>query len=512
MRFANQTATFGVAALLAAQPAMADVTPQQVWDDLDAYLQSFGYEVSATESMAGDTLTVSDLSLRLAIPDANGGLSMAMEQMTFTDTGDGSVRVDLPQSIPISVDVAPEDEESMQMVIDHGLEGFSMLVSGSPGDMTYDYEATRMTLALGSLTVDGEDIPRSAARATLSAGPVDGETQVTVTGEQRHIVQTASLGELAYDIFGRDPEVDGDSENSGMFKGSMSGFAIESDSTVPMGLDTSDMPALLEAGFSVSGRMSYDASESQFSGTEDGKATTGESSSEGGSFEFALSPDGVRYATSAQALNISMTTPEFPFPLSAEMDEMGLSFSAPLSKSDEPQDFSLGLTLAGFTTSDMIWNIFDPGQVLPRDPATIALDLTGKATPYIDFLDPEQVETLEGGDTKPGELNALTLENLQVKAVGAEITGSGAFTFDNSDLETFDGMPAPSGAIDLTVAGANGLIDRLVEMGFIPEEQAMGTRMMMSMFGVPGSEPDTMTSKIEVRENGQVFANGQRIK
>ena len=90
MRFANQTATFGVAALLAAQPAMADVTPQQVWDDLDAYLQSFGYEVSATESMAGDTLTVSDLSLRLAIPDANGGLSMAMEQMTFTDTGDGS--------------------------------------------------------------------------------------------------------------------------------------------------------------------------------------------------------------------------------------------------------------------------------------------------------------------------------------------------------------------------------------------------------------------------------------
>ena len=96
--------------------------------------------------------------------------------------------------------------------------------------------------------------------------------------------------------------------------------------------------------------------------------------------------------------------------------------------------------------------------------------------------------------------------------MGAEITGSGAFTFDNSDLETFDGMSAPSGAIDLTVAGANGLIDRLVEMGFIPEEQAMGTRMMMSMFGVPGSEPDTMTSKIEVRENGQVFANGQRIK
>lgn len=40
----------------------------------------------------------------------------------------------------------------------------------------------------------------------------------------------------------------------------------------------------------------------------------------------------------------------------------------------------------------------------------------------------------------------------------------------------------------------------------------MGARMMMSMFAVPGSAPDTLRSTIEVNERGHVLANGQRIK
>ena len=172
----------------------------------------------------------------------------------------------------------------------------------------------------------------------------------------------------------------------------------------------------------------------------------------------------------------------------------------------------LGLTLGDFTMSDLIWGIFDPGGQLPRDPATIALDLGGKAKLFYDLFDPEQMEAVESEGAIPGEINALDINGLTVRAAGAELTGEGAFTFDNTDFETYDGMPAPDGAVDLKLTGANGLLDTLIAMGLVPEDQAMGVRMMMGLFAVPGEGEDSLTSKIEVKGDGQILANGQRIK
>ena len=36
--------------------------------------------------------------------------------------------------------------------------------------------------------------------------------------------------------------------------------------------------------------------------------------------------------------------------------------------------------------------------------------------------------------------------------------------------------------------------------------------MMMGLMAVPGEEPDTLNSTIEFTEDGQILANGQRIK
>ena len=104
------------------------------------------------------------------------------------------------------------------------------------------------------------------------------------------------------------------------------------------------------------------------------------------------------------------------------------------------------------------------------------------------------------------------MNTLVVDAAGARLEGQGDVTFDNTDQTTFPGMPKPVGAVDLSLVGGNGLLDKLVGMGMLPEEQAMGARMMMGLFAVPGTEPDTLSSKIEFTEDGQVLANGQRIK
>jgi hypothetical protein len=99
-----------------------------------------------------------------------------------------------------------------------------------------------------------------------------------------------------------------------------------------------------------------------------------------------------------------------------------------------------------------------------------------------------------------------------VRAAGAEVTGKGAFTFDNTDTTTFPGIPAPTGTLDLRIVGANTLIDKLIQLGFLPEDQAMGARMMMGLFAKPvEGEADTLTSTLEFKDKG-FYANGQRLQ
>jgi hypothetical protein len=191
------------------------------------------------------------------------------------------------------------------------------------------------------------------------------------------------------------------------------------------------------------------------------------------------------------------------------MADSGFRLAMPLSKSDAIQGVELALKLGDFTMADMLWGLFDPTGQLPRDPATIELDLTGQVKLTQDLMDEKAMAKL--GDAAPGELHAATINTLTVRAAGAELTGNGAFTFDNTDLVSFDGLPRPQGSVNLKLVGGNTLLDKLVAMGFVPEDQAMGARMMMGLLAVPEGE-DTLTSVIEVNEQGHLLANGQRLK
>ena len=55
-------------------------------------------------------------------------------------------------------------------------------------------------------------------------------------------------------------------------------------------------------------------------------------------------------------------------------------------------------------------------------------------------------------------------------------------------------------------------MDKLVAMGLLPQDQAMGARMMLGLFARPGEGEDTLVSKIEVSGDGAISANGQRLQ
>ena len=169
----------------------------------------------------------------------------------------------------------------------------------------------------------------------------------------------------------------------------------------------------------------------------------------------------------------------------------------------QPYGFRLGLE--DLSLSEGIWNLFDPAAVLPRDMASLVIDVNGQMRWLVDVLTMEEADIDED---VPAEVDSLTIEEVLLQLAGAELTATGGFTFDYSDLSTFDGMPRPEGAVTVVLTGANSLLDKLVQMGLVDAEQAMMARMMSGMLLQPGDGPDTLVSEIAVSPSGQITANG----
>ncbi len=507
--FARYSSSTALAICLGTSAAYADVTAADVWNNWRDYMSDMGYEVTGTESQSGDTLTVSDVRMKIDMSTDEDTMNavMTMDSLTFTEVGDGSVSIQIPATSVITLDGKPEDDKPFDLTIDYVQDGLDMVVTGDPDDLTYTYSADSLVMKLAKLTIDGKPVGPEVARAEVSLADLSGVSRI-LQGDLRNINQTMTTGPVTYDMAFASPDDDG----SATINGSVESMSFTGGGDIPTVDDPSDVNAMIDAGFGFEGEFTYGNGKTdvKFDGPDGGGNVN--SSSTGGALTVAMSEDGLSYSGSQSGLAIKALMSQMPIPIDLNMENMAFSLMIPVQKSDEEQDFGLKLAFEGFTMSDVLWGMFDPQAQLPRDPATVAVDLEGKATLLVNFMDPQEAAAMETSGEAPGELNALDINDITVEAAGAALNGSGAFTFDNTDTTTFDGMPKPTGSLDLTLVGGNGLIDKLVAMGLLPEEQAMGARMMMGLFAVPGDGEDSLKSKLEINEDGHVLANGQRLK
>lgn len=490
--------------------AYADVTASDVWSDWSSYMAGFGYQMTGDETQSGDILSVENLTMTMEVPDGDDKAVIVVSQMgqlQFQENGDGTVSVVLPDVMPITVSVEGNEDIQSTMAMEYRTSGLDFVVSGNPDEMKYDYAADRMTIALVDIESDPSDVDFGTVEMTIN--DLAGGADVTVNDALRETQGNMTSGPVTYTL----DMTDSTSGERVQASGEFNDFAYTGTSTTPAATSVMDMAALLEAGLDMSGRFEHGGGSSTFT-VQDGDDTMhGSSRSDSGDLEFAMSQKQMQYGGTANGMAMTFSGAEVPFPIEIAMEKSAFGLTMPISESEDPQDFALSVTLGDFTMSDMIWAMFDPSGTLPRDPATVAIDLAGKAKMFVDMMDPDQMAEMETGEEMFGELNALTINDITVRLAGAELTGVGDFTFDNSDLVSFGGMPAPEGEADLKLVGGNGLLDKLVEMGLVPEDQAMGARMMMGLFAVPSEEEeDTLTSTIVVNEEGHVLANGQRLK
>ena len=272
-----------------------------------------------------------------------------------------------------------------------------------------------------------------------------------------------------------------------------------------------DFNAALKAGLTMAGAFGLGASSFDFAGGAADRKTSVTASVGGLQTSFAMAAAQLHYDIGSKALALTVTSPDLPMPqASIELTEVALDFAMPLSKSDQPAPFNLLAKIVDLSVAEALWGMIDPAGALPHDPATLIIDTKGTATLTRDLVD-EGMAIASGDSAPPGLLHSFDLTQLLFRMAGAEVTAQGGFTFDNTDMVTFPGMPLPTGSIDIKAVGVNGLIDKLVSMGLLPEDQAMQGRMMLSMFANTSADKDEMTSVLEIKDK-HFYANGQQLQ
>ncbi len=494
----------GALTVSAVMPAFADVTAREVWDELKGYYESFGYYVEiGTENISGGVVTISQMTLTMQIPDEDEKVRATVDSLILRETGNGSVAIELPESSALAIQVVDNGDVEVQVNIAMDLENFEGLVSGALGNLRIENEGDSMSFKVSEVKAGDETIP---VNISIVSGPFENDYRIEKIDDKRRAISgdydIESMGVIAHV---NEPDGDGFFNLTGTVASMESEFSGE--------FTTSEDPVeVLDAGLNIGVSMEMGASDFDVSFQVKNDRFAMTASAVDALFGFVLSPDVISYDIVEHGVEINISSSEIPIPaVNLNYDELEIGFAVPLSASEEPSEFNGVAALRGLEISEAIWSMIDPGQIIPRDPATIAIDISGKLMVLMDLMNLENLASLEDMDSPPYLPVAVDINELSAIFGGAELAGSGTMTFDPESSVIIQGVPLPVGEVNLSLKGGFGLMDKFSALGLVPAEASMGIRGMIGAFSKPVGE-DHFETKVEMNADGSILANGQRIQ
>ena len=502
------SSAFALAAMT--MPAFADVTAEQVWQAWVDYYQATGYTVTeGSRDLAGETLTLRDVVFSFNEPQS-GHLTFTVPQIALHNTGDGKVRTVYADTLSgtyvgpeaTEPDAADAADEQIEADFSARLPDNEIVTSGTVEAMTHEFTYPTLVINLDRLKSGDTEMTKPME---ISLENNTG-TMETVAGDLKKYAYAVKSEKLGFK-----GDFQADADESLTFDGSVAGLEASGNFASKTGMfgNDADMNAALKEGLDLQGTLKAGAAVTNFTSRmadETGAAQqmSGKSDAKGFELSFAMSQDGLVYQGGSDAMTAELQVPQFPFPLSYGIESGTFDLQIPVMKSDEAQPFKIAYALTNLTLSDDIWNLFDAQKILPRDPASLELDVTGKADVHADLLDEAAQEAMES----PFMPSQVSLNRLALNLLGAKAEATGELSApEDGDITT------PVGTIKARYENLNGLLDNLGKTGFIPADQLTGLRMMLAMFAkVDANDPNVQTTDIEFKEGGAIFANGQQIQ
>ena len=493
------TAAAALMTLCSANAVAADVTPEEVWQNWQKTMATAGQALMADSlTREGDTLVAKGVKTSLDVGEG-ARMTGAVAEMRLRDLGDGTVEItasdlyDLRLSAP---NTAGEPDEVIGQFVQPGMRA---VASGEPGEMTYVYDVPNASVKIQLLT---KGVSNGDARLELVG--ITGSYSLVQAGEGGSSRASTEVQTLTFAITttegGQTVDV----------TGSLAGLGVSWGGTILTPEAMKDMPAALAAGAAFEAAIRFGAGSGEIQAAGRGVPARVNATIEAGRLELGLNAKGLRYVISTTGVSVDNKAENVPLPeLHLGYDEAAISLTLPVLQSDLPEDFGMSVRLVNLAVSNELWDMLDPTAVLPRGPASLIVETSGKMRFLADMFD--EAATAALGEADWAEIDALTLSDLQLRFAGAEVLGKGDLTFDNADKTSLDGMPVPTGKVEAKLTGVNGLLDKLVAMGVFPPDQAMGFRMALAVFAKPGEGADVLNSEVEFRDKG-IIVNGQRLK
>ncbi|WP_378947633.1 DUF2125 domain-containing protein [Paracoccus sp. R86501] len=514
-------ATSVIALVVGAGPVLADVTPSQVWDSLQQTYGQMGYDmqIGATDD-AGQTLTVTDLVL--TPKDAQNDMSLTIPKITMQQTGGGDVRSVIGGQMALQMTGETEDDAPVGFTMSIDAPGNETLTTGTPDAMEHAFTVPKMIVNGRSLdkvnetpvTITLTDMTASQSTAKDDDGTrsqsFEGSIATTVMAVKASgpaQFDPALLPEGAPQPDPENPPMDNFASNI-----TVDDLTFKGNGTLPAGdFDmASDPSGALKAGYSgdvtfalgkIQGDFNAQSHDFVEDRTNDAKGTFG---AQNGTISMAMDKESLRYDGKAEQIAVKMTSDDLPFPIEYTAAENTMRLAMPMIASEQEQPFALAYGLKDMALNDQIWQAIDPQSTLPHDPASLNIDLEGTAVLVTDFMDPGFADP--ESDKAPFLPRQLSIKDISLDAIGATADVTGDLTFGDDPSQ-------PVGKVQGSFTGINALLDNAVAMGIAPEQQMMGVRMMLAMFARPSQDdPETLTTELEFREGGSIFANGQQVK
>lgn len=488
---------------LTATGLMADVTPEDVWQAWQADSAAMGTTItSESAERTGDTLVVSKISMT----DSTGTL-ISMDTVAFTDNGDGTVAIVLPESFPILVTIPAIEGDATStastMAIDVAMPGATSIASGTPEAITYHSDAPQMDVMIDVFDAASTE---PAANVAINLTGVSAQYIVS-TGDANSYEEGVSVKTATISATGTDPATATEVKFNANILDLYNSVLV----SVPKDSSADVFEAALAKGLNISTQVGMGASTFDLTTTDAEATSTVSGTLKDGVVDVIVDATKIDYYHNFHDFAVSVAGPMVPVASAAmtlAQSEVRVMF--PVLKTDAPAEFAFLFNLTDLSFAEDLWAMIDPGAAFKHDPATLIVDTTGQVTLAQDLT--ANADVMAAPDPNAvGQLNALEVHDITLKAGGAELTAQGGFTFDNSDMTTFAGVPAPTGKLDIKATGVNALIDTLVAMGIVPADQANQGRMMLAMFANTSTTADEMTSTLEFKDK-HFFANGQQLQ
>lgn len=501
-------ATLLCATLLPA-PLWADVSPEDVWQNLQDYSAVFGGTLSGEVTKSGDTLSMGDTRYSIDLPLNAGRFEIGVGTLELQDNGNGTVDVVYPESYAYTFTFIDPKGEKTSAEIQITQQSMSMTASGDPGDVLYAYSGDQVAFSVAT-----DNLP-----PTLGSPEIDGHLknfagQMRVTTDDLVKIESIyQMGAFSYvtsqtqaDELGRMVKVDITAGSDKMAGHGKAAFPRT-------GMSILNLSSALRDG------LRFEASTELF-----GYFTSQNTSAEGkpvmaqktnaASYrtDVAIDAEGLRVSGPVKDMTVTVEFPDaFPLPVTLSAASGTGEITLPILKTDQVAPASLSLDIEGIEIDPALWDMFDPGSVLPRDPADLVLDLNGEVTNLVEWLDFMNLQAAIAKSKPNGPVlpHDVTLNTLRISAAGAEVTGKGKLSFDNGGV-----LPRPSGKANFDIKGVTALIDGLIKAGLVSDADASGARMGLAMMTKPavGGGEDHVTSEVELTAEEHVLVNGVRIK